>query len=165
MVEWISLRMDPYKLDELTSYSAYIARDKFMMENKRVSNEIKAHAVHLVDVHPKISARAVALDLGLEPRRADGDLAVTTKNAITEFYYKQPTATAEQLLDQLTSTFEEDTTRAFRAKQYREDSSEKEMDGGDKEHRRRLYEQLRLHRWSKSENNSGMGSEGRVNYC
>ncbi|KAI8088610.1 hypothetical protein BDF21DRAFT_334380, partial [Thamnidium elegans] len=37
---------------------------------------------------------------------ADGDLAVTTKNAITEFYYKQPTATAEQLLDQLTSTFE-----------------------------------------------------------
>lgn len=74
---------DPYKLEELASYSAYIAtRDKLVMEvdqdslflelknnkkqksepketknsilkNKRISNEVKAHAVHLVDIHPK----------------------------------------------------------------------------------------------------------------
>ncbi|KAI8646643.1 hypothetical protein BD408DRAFT_318989, partial [Parasitella parasitica] len=153
---------DPYKLEELASYSAYIeAREKGMMEvdqdstflehkatknkktdskeaknniikNKRVSNEVKAHAVHLVDIHPKNSARAVALDLGLEPRslqrwystwkkdpdslfkiigrpriiEAEGELAEATRNAVTEFYYKQPTATADQLLDRLTSTFE-----------------------------------------------------------
>ena len=146
-----------------TSYSNYIAaRDKFMMEadqdsncskqkttkkqknepreaknnlikNKRVSNEVKAHAVHLVDVHPKNSARAVALDLGLEPRsvqrwysnwkknpdslfktigrpriiEADCDLAEATKNAVTEIYYKQPTSTADQLLDRWTGTFED----------------------------------------------------------
>lgn len=153
---------DPYKLEELASYSAYIAtRDKLVMEvdqdslflelknnkkqksepketknsilkNKCVSNEVKAHAVHLVDIHPKNSARAVAIDLGLEPRtvqrqysswkkdpdslfktlgrpriiEADGELAEATKNAVTEFYYKQPTATADQLLERLTSTFE-----------------------------------------------------------
>ncbi|KAI9254711.1 hypothetical protein EDC94DRAFT_662224 [Helicostylum pulchrum] len=81
-------------------------------KNKRVSNEIKAHAVHSVDMHPKNSARAVALDLSLEPRslqriiEAKCELAEATRNAVTEFYYKQPTATAEQLLDRLTSTFE-----------------------------------------------------------
>ncbi|KAI9254709.1 hypothetical protein EDC94DRAFT_678790 [Helicostylum pulchrum] len=74
----------------------------------------------------------VALDLSLEPRslqrwystwkkdpnslfktigrpriiEAKCELAEATRNAVTEFYYKQPTATAEQLLDRLTSTFE-----------------------------------------------------------
>ena len=38
--------------------------------------------------------------------RAEGELAGAMKNAVTEFYYKRPTATADQLLDQLTSTFE-----------------------------------------------------------
>ncbi|KAL0080019.1 hypothetical protein J3Q64DRAFT_1680391, partial [Phycomyces blakesleeanus] len=78
------------------------------------------------------SVRAVALDLGLEPRslqrwystwkkgpdslfktigrpriiEAEGELAEATRNAVTEFYYKQPTATADQLLGRLTSTFE-----------------------------------------------------------
>lgn len=145
---------DPYKLENLP-YSAYIeASEKVMMEvdqdstflkhkatrnkktdskeaknniikNKGVSNEIKAQAVRLVDIYPKNSARAVALDLGLEPRslqrwysiwkkdpdslfktigrpriiEAEVELAEATKNAITEFYYKQPTATADQILD------------------------------------------------------------------
>ncbi|CEP17123.1 hypothetical protein [Parasitella parasitica] len=159
----ITQNEDPSKLDELTSYSAYIAvRDKFMMEvdqdpncleqtmtkkqkknsqekqknnlikNKRVSNEVKVHAVHLVDVHPKNSARAVTLDLGLEPRsvqrwysnwkkdpdflfktigrpriiEAEGDLTVATKNTVTKFHFKQPTVTANQLLDRLISTVE-----------------------------------------------------------
>lgn len=69
---------------------------------------------HSVDIHPKNSARAVTLDLGLEPRslqrwystwkkdsdslfktigrpriiEAEGELAETTRNAVTEFYYK-----------------------------------------------------------------------------
>lgn len=34
----------------------------------RVDSDIKARAVHLVDIHPKNSARATALSLKLEPR-------------------------------------------------------------------------------------------------
>ncbi|KAI8377349.1 hypothetical protein BD560DRAFT_422146 [Blakeslea trispora] len=73
---------DPYKSEEVVSYSAYMeARKKLPKQknwiqrekknttkNKRVSNEAKVQAAHLVDIHLKNSARAVALDLGLEPR-------------------------------------------------------------------------------------------------
>ncbi|CEP19757.1 hypothetical protein [Parasitella parasitica] len=87
----------PFKLEESTLYTEYLnARAKFLdaeilqeyqqkkkenaekkisdgevsakAKGNRVSNEIQARAVHLVDVHPKNSARAVALDLKLEPR-------------------------------------------------------------------------------------------------
>ncbi|CEP06865.1 hypothetical protein [Parasitella parasitica] len=89
---------DPYNLEELSSYSAYIAlraklvdsevlqdrpeekqkqladkqssnsKTKQPSKGNRHSSELKAEAVHLVDVHPKNSASAVALDLNLERR-------------------------------------------------------------------------------------------------
>ncbi|KAL7332454.1 hypothetical protein PS15p_204498 [Mucor circinelloides] len=89
---------NPFKLKELASYSVYLAAKNKAVSNEsnqvpvkmnqtknkseasvvasqnlsikgnRVSNEIKANAVHLVGVHPKNSARAVALQLKLEPR-------------------------------------------------------------------------------------------------
>lgn len=87
---------DPFKLEELTSYTEVIAlrntlRDSEMeqeplkekkkrgeknydedaskkVKGARVKNDIKACAVHLVDIHPKNSARAVALSLKMEPR-------------------------------------------------------------------------------------------------
>lgn len=34
----------------------------------RSRDELKAHAAHLVDIHPRNSARAVALELNLQPR-------------------------------------------------------------------------------------------------
>lgn len=34
----------------------------------RSRDELKAHAAHLVDIHPINSARAVALELNLQPR-------------------------------------------------------------------------------------------------
>jgi len=110
---------NPFKLEELASYSvclaaknkavsngsnqvpvktnqtknkteaSVVASQSLSIKGNRVSNEIKANAVDLVGVHPKNSARAVALQLKLEPRTA-----------------QQPTATIEQLMDQLTSSFE-----------------------------------------------------------
>lgn len=84
---------DPFKLEELTSHSAYVVLRNKLQKNEipqeyqtkeriekktpdndrdsktkgnRVSNEIKVSAVHLVDIHPKNSARSVALSLRLE---------------------------------------------------------------------------------------------------
>ncbi|KAG2232257.1 hypothetical protein INT48_001542 [Thamnidium elegans] len=88
---------NPFKLEELTSYTEYLnARAKFLdaeilqdakAKGNRISNEIKARAVHLVDVHPKNSTRAVALDLKLEPRT--------------------PTSTIDQLMEQLNTSFDD----------------------------------------------------------
>ncbi|GAA5803519.1 hypothetical protein HPULCUR_009001 [Helicostylum pulchrum] len=91
---------NPFKLEELASYSVYLAAKNKVVSNEsnqvpvktnqtknkteasvvasqslsikgnRVSNEIKANAVHLVGVHPKNSARAVSLQLKLELRTA-----------------------------------------------------------------------------------------------
>ncbi|CEP16413.1 hypothetical protein [Parasitella parasitica] len=100
-------------------------------KGNRVSDEIKARAVHLVDVHPKNSARAVALDLKLEPRTVqrwykawkedpdslfkvigrpkiiepEGELAEATKQVVSDFYFKQPTSTMDQLMEQLNTSF------------------------------------------------------------
>ncbi|CEP12412.1 hypothetical protein [Parasitella parasitica] len=114
---------DPFKLEELTSYT----------KGNRVSNEIKARAVHLVDIHPKNSARAVALSLKLEPRTVqrwykswkedpdslfptigrpriidpEGELAEATKAVVTDLYFNQPTSTIDQLMDRLKNSFED----------------------------------------------------------
>lgn len=103
-------------------------------KGNRVSNEMKARAVHLVDVHPKNSARAVALDLKLEPRtvqrwykiwkkdpdslfkvigrpkivESEGELAEATKKVVADFYFKQPTSTiVDQLMEQLNTSFDD----------------------------------------------------------
>ncbi|KAI7901124.1 uncharacterized protein BX663DRAFT_562465 [Cokeromyces recurvatus] len=112
-----------FKLEELTS----------SLKGNRVNNDIKANAVHLVDIHPKNSARAIALQLKLEPRTVqrwykswkndpdslfktigrpriiepEGELAEAAKGLVTDFYFKQPTATVDQLMDQLTKNFED----------------------------------------------------------
>ncbi|OBZ90452.1 hypothetical protein A0J61_01499 [Choanephora cucurbitarum] len=145
--------------------------NNIIIKNKRVSNEVKAQAAHLADIHSENSARVVALDLSLKPRSllrwyAEGKLAETTKNAATEHCCAQPTAAAGHLLVRLSSTFEglslfeasiaslskrsldyeseESTTGAFRAKQSRRDSGKKEMGGGEKEYGRTLHEQLSI---------------------
>lgn len=151
---------DPFKLEELTSYTEYLTLRAQLLDSKmlpeiqpkkkekgekkisdgetsskakgnRVSNEIKARAVHLVDVHPKNSAGAVALDLKLEPRTVqrwyktwkedpdslfktigrpkiiepEGELAEATKKVVSDFYFKQPTSTMDQLMEQLNTSF------------------------------------------------------------
>lgn len=154
---------DPYKLEELCSYSAYIAlrarlvdsevlqdrpeeKQKKLVDNmpsvpkksqpskgNRHSNELKAEVVHLVDVHPKNSARTVALELNLNPNTVqrwyrtwkkdpdslfktigrpriiepEGELAAATKNVVSDLYFKNPTATIDQLMDNITSNFED----------------------------------------------------------
>lgn len=153
---------DPFKLEELSSYSTYVAlrtklvdvevmqecqeekptsddeklsssKQKNSLKGNRISDEIKAHAVHLVDVHPRNSARAVALELNLQPRTVqrwykawkedpdslfktigrpriiepEGELAEATKNLVSDFYYKYPTATIDQLMDQMNNSFED----------------------------------------------------------
>ncbi|KAI9362872.1 hypothetical protein BD770DRAFT_407937 [Pilaira anomala] len=91
------------------------------IKGNRISNETKAHAVHLVDIHPRNSARAVVLELKLEPRtlqkwyktwkedldslfktigrpriiEPEGELAEATKSLVSDFYYKYPTATID----------------------------------------------------------------------
>lgn len=85
----------------------------------------------MVDVHPKNSARAVALDLKLEPRTVqrwyktwkedpdslfktigrpkiidpEGELAEATKKVVSDFYFKQPTSRMDQLMQQLNTSF------------------------------------------------------------
>lgn len=150
------LNRDPFKLEELTSYTEYLTLRAQLLDSEmlpeiqpkkrekgekkisngetssrakgnRVSNEIKACAVHLVDVHPKSSARAVALDLKLEPRTVqrwyktwkedpdslfktigrpniiepEGELVEATKKVVSDFYFKQPSSTMDQLMKQL----------------------------------------------------------------
>lgn len=132
---------DPFKLEELASYSKWVAlRNKLnksdisqghhtaskeriekivpdsdansRAKGKRVSNDIKAHAVHLADIHPKNSTRAVAFGLKLDPRtmqkwykswkadpdslfptigcpkiiEPDGELAEATKSVVTDLF-------------------------------------------------------------------------------
>lgn len=103
------------------------------VKGARVNNDIKACAVHLVDIHPKNSARAVALSLKLEPRTVqrwyktwkedpdslcktigrpriiepEGELAEATRNVVADLYFKQPTSTIDQLMDRLNSSFSE----------------------------------------------------------
>ncbi|KAG2190495.1 hypothetical protein INT47_004875 [Mucor saturninus] len=128
---------DPFKLEELSSCSTYVAlRTKLvdvevMQECNRISDEIKARAVHLVDVLPRNSARAVALELNLQLRTVqrwykawkedpdslfkticrlriiepEGKLAEAIKNLAFDFYYKYPTATIDQLMDQMNNSF------------------------------------------------------------
>ncbi|KAG2213441.1 hypothetical protein INT47_009115 [Mucor saturninus] len=154
---------DPFKLEELSSYNTYVAvraklvdsealqecqeeipesvdkqlsgsnQNKNSLKGNRISNETKAHAVHLVDIHSRNSARAVALELKLEPRtvqgwyktwkedlvslfktiglpriiETEGELAEATKSLVSDFYYKYPTATIDQLMDQMTSSFKD----------------------------------------------------------
>ncbi|KAI8877926.1 hypothetical protein K501DRAFT_278022 [Backusella circina FSU 941] len=86
---------DPFKLEELSSYSTYVAlrtklvdvdvmqefqeekptsndeklsssKQKKSLKGNRISDEIKALAVHLVDVQPRNSARTAALELNLQ---------------------------------------------------------------------------------------------------
>lgn len=154
---------NPFKLEELISYSVYLAaknkavsnedalvpeaknrtnikKEQFNVANEssslkgnRINNEIKANAVNLVDIHPKNSARAVALQSKLEPRTVqrwykswkkdsdsllktigrpriiepEGELAEAAKGLVTDFYFKQPTAIVNQLMEQLTKNFED----------------------------------------------------------
>ncbi|KAI8875291.1 hypothetical protein K501DRAFT_202916 [Backusella circina FSU 941] len=124
---------DPFTLEELSFYSTYVALRAKLADSNRISNETKAHAVHLVDIHPKNSAIAVALDLKLEPRTVqrwyktwkvdldslfniigrlkiiepEGELAEATKSLVSDFYYKHTTATIDQLMDQMTSSFKD----------------------------------------------------------
>ncbi|CAO3673298.1 unnamed protein product [Rhizopus stolonifer] len=109
------------------------SKQKNSLKGNRVSDEVKAHAVHLVDVHPRNSERAVALELNLQPRTVqrwykgwkedldslfktigrpriielEGELAEATKNLVSDFYYKYPTATIDQLMDQMNNSFED----------------------------------------------------------
>lgn len=156
---------DSFELEKLSSYSTYVAlrtrlvdvevmqecqaenptsddeklsslKQKNSLKGNRISDEIKAHAVHLVDVHPRNSARAVALKLNLQPRtvqrwhkawkedpdslfktigrpriiKPEGELAEATKNLVSDFYCKYPTVTIDQLLDQMNNRFEDLTT-------------------------------------------------------
>ncbi|KAI7899316.1 uncharacterized protein BX663DRAFT_522174 [Cokeromyces recurvatus] len=99
----------------------------------RSRDELKAHAVHLVDIHPRNSARVVTLDLNLQPRNVqrwykawkqnadslfkkfgrpriiepEGKLAVATKHIVSGFYFKYPIATVDQLINKLTDDFED----------------------------------------------------------
>lgn len=101
--------------------------------HNRAKDEIKAKAVHMVDIHPKNSARAVALELKLEPRTVqrwykawkegkedalfkplgrpriiepEGKLAEDTKSFVTEYNKEHPSATMDQLMKELTENFE-----------------------------------------------------------
>ncbi|KAG0182695.1 hypothetical protein DFQ29_002825 [Apophysomyces sp. BC1021] len=111
---------DPFKLEELSSYSTYVAliakledrelMQEYQVEKQENNNEIKAHTVHLVDVHLRNSARAVALELKLEPRTAAQELLSSKENQqrqpkslVPDFYFKFPTAT----MDQMTNNFED----------------------------------------------------------
>lgn len=114
--------------------SNHLAQNKKnSLQGNRISNETKAHAVHLVDIHPRNSARAVDLELKLEPRTTqrwyktwkddpdslfktvgrpriiepEGELAEASKSLVPDFYYKYPTATIDQLMDQMTSSFKD----------------------------------------------------------
>lgn len=99
----------------------FSTKQKKLIKGNRISNETKAHAVHLVDIHARSSARAVALELKLEPRtlqkwhktwkedldslfktigrpriiEPEGELAEATKSLVSDFYYKYPTATID----------------------------------------------------------------------
>ncbi|KAI8375749.1 hypothetical protein EDC96DRAFT_571833 [Choanephora cucurbitarum] len=71
-----------------------------------------------VDIHPRNIARAVAIELklGLELYKngtisrpgiiePEGELAEATKSLVSDFYYKYPTTTIYQLMDQMSSSF------------------------------------------------------------
>ncbi|KAI8977396.1 hypothetical protein BDF20DRAFT_821696, partial [Mycotypha africana] len=99
--------------------------------NVRVRDEIKAEAAHLVDIHPKNSARAVALELNLQPMSVqrwykawqedsdslfkplgrppiiepEGELAKDTKKFVIEYFYEKSTATVDQLMEAMTDKF------------------------------------------------------------
>ncbi|KAI7903429.1 uncharacterized protein BX663DRAFT_506481 [Cokeromyces recurvatus] len=99
----------------------------------RSRDELKVHAVHLVDIHPRNSAGVITLELNLQPRnvqrwykawtqngdslfkkvgrpriiKPEGKLAVATKHIVSGFYFKYPTATVDQLINKLTDDFED----------------------------------------------------------
>ncbi|KAI8875236.1 hypothetical protein K501DRAFT_136154, partial [Backusella circina FSU 941] len=129
---------NPFNLEELTSYTEgekKICNEEASKkaQGARVNNDIRARAVHLVDIHPKNSARAVALNLKLELRtlqrwyktwkedpdslfktigrpriiEPEGELAEATRNVVADLYFKQPTSTIDQLMDRLNSSFSE----------------------------------------------------------
>lgn len=102
------------------------------LKGNRASNEVKAHAIYLVNFYPKNSARVVALSLKLEPRtvqrwyktwkegpdslfkiidrsriiKPEGELVEKTRKVVAEIYYQQPTSTMDQVMNQLQNSFE-----------------------------------------------------------
>ncbi|CEP19738.1 hypothetical protein [Parasitella parasitica] len=136
---------DPFRLEELNSYSTYVALSTKLVdvevmqecqEEKPTTNDEKLSSSKqkTLVVHPRNSARAVALELSLQPRTVqkwykawkenpdsllktiigrpriielEGELAEATKNLVFDFYYRYPTATIDQLMDQMNNSFED----------------------------------------------------------
>lgn len=97
--------------------------DNGLNSKHSVKDELKAHAMHLVNAHPKNSARTIALEFKLPPRNVhrwskaweegsdsffeklgrpritepDGKRVESTKKLVSDFYYKYSTATVDQL--------------------------------------------------------------------
>ncbi|KAI8093947.1 hypothetical protein BDF21DRAFT_394432 [Thamnidium elegans] len=77
---------NPFKLEELTSYTEYLnARAKFL--DAEILQEAKNCAKMII-----------------EP---EGELAEATKKVVVDFYFKQPTSTIDQLMEQLNTSFDD----------------------------------------------------------